>query len=967
MNAGNIKTVLLKILKWLGITIASILFLMFIIPILFPGQISNQVKIFANKHLEGKLDYKKTHLTFFRHFPSLTVSVDDVLLKGSKPFEQDTLLAAKELSVGINLKNLIFDGIIKIDEIYVNDAYANVFVNSRGQANYNVYVSKPSEKPKDTTETGASIKLDLIKLKNWNIKYNDHAANVLVNAKGLNYTGKGGLSEDIFDLKTDLEIDKLDFALNRIWYAQQKSLHADLITRINTDALTFVLRKNELRINELPLKFTGFVSILKDGYNIDINAASEKTTIKDMISVLPPQYLNWAKDTKIEGNSDLFFSLKGRFSEPKNLKPRLKASLKVQDGFVSNRSAPVPMNNLNMDLNVDLPSLDTDQLLLDLRNLSFDLGKNNRFKAVVKTQGMDEIKIYANIKGGVDLATLDAALGLKDIELKGMMNTDIQSNGIFNMDKKLFPKTKGYFNLKNGWLKTEYYPNAIQNINILANVHNTDGTFKSLGVKLDPIKFDFEGNPVFINADLQNFEDLLYKVKAKGVLNIGRIYQVFKKEGFDVSGLIMADLSLNGKQSYATTGQYSMLDNRGNLILKNIKTTTEYLPKSFFIKEGNFEFENEKMWFRKFFATYGKSDFALNGYLLNTINYFIERKGTLHGKFNLNSNYILIDEFMALKAGDNKDKSLAVEYAKEEHPKSSGVVIVPTNLDVSLAAKARKVEFKGLGLNNLVGTASINKGEVYLKNTTFDIIGSRMGIDARYQNESPITANYDVALKVADFDVQRAYKEIDMVRELATAAKDVKGIVSLDYKLKGDFDGNMKPIYPSLEGGGNVNLRDVEVKNLKMLSAVGDNIGANAFNNPDMKGVDIETHIKNNLIHVDKFTFKVSILTPSVSGTTSFNGLLDLRIRVGLPPGGWIGFPIVVTGTHEKPKIKIFSKTGQGIIEALYNKKSNKVIREEKRAAKKSRAQQRKDQKVQEAKAKNAEKQINKDLKVHTF
>ena len=967
MNAGNIKTVLLKILKWLGITIASILFLMFIIPILFPGQISNQVKIFANKHLAGKLDYKKTHLTFFRHFPSLTVSVDDVLLKGSKPFEQDTLLAAKELSVGINLKNLIFDGIIKIDEIYVNDAYANVFVNSRGQANYNVYVSKPSEKPKDTTETGASIKLDLIKLKNWNIKYNDHAANVLVNAKGLNYTGKGGLSEDIFDLKTDLEIDKLDFALNRIWYAQQKSLHADLITRINTDALTFVLRKNELRINELPLKFTGFVSILKDGYNIDINAASEKTTIKDMISVLPPQYLNWAKDTKIEGNSDLFFSLKGRFSEPKSLKPRLKASLKVQDGFVSNRSAPVPMNNLNMDLNVDLPSLDTDQLLLDLRNLSFDLGKNNRFKAVVKTQGTDEMKIYANIRGGVNLATLDAALGLKDIELKGLMNTDIQSNGIFNMDKKLFPKTKGYFNLKNGWLKTEYYPNAIQNINILANVHNTDGTFKSLGVKLDPIKFDFEGNPVFINADLQNFEDLLYKVKAKGVLNIGRIYQVFKKEGFDVSGLIMADLSLNGKQSYATTGQYSMLDNRGNLILKNIKTTTEYLPKSFFIKEGNFEFENEKMWFRKFYANYGKSDFALNGYLLNTINYFIERKGTLHGKFNLNSNYILIDEFMALKEGDNKDKSLAVEYAKEEHPKSSGVVIVPTNLDVSLAAKARKVEFKGLGLNNLVGTASLNKGEVYLKNTTFDIIGSRMGIDARYQNESPITANYDVALKVADFDVQRAYKEIDMVREMATAAKDVKGIVSLDYKLKGDFDANMKPIYPSLEGGGNVNLRDVEVKNLKMLSAVGDNIGANAFNNPDMKGVDIETHIKNNLIHVDKFTFKVSILTPSVSGTTSFNGLLDLRIRVGLPPGGWIGFPIVVTGTHEKPKIKIFSKTGQGIIEALYNKKSNKVIREEKRAAKKSRAQQRKDQKVQEAKAKNAEKQINKDLKVHTF
>lgn len=957
------KRIVIKILKWMGISIASILFLMFIIPILFPGTISEQVKIFANQHLAGKLDYRRTHLTFFRHFPSLTVSVDDFLLKGSKPFQQDTLLAAREVAVGINLKNLIFDREVKIDEIYVTDAYGNVFVNSKGEANYNVYVSKPSQKHKDTTGSGTSIKLDLIKLKNWNITYRDHAARVLVDAKGLNYTGRGGLSEDIFDLETDLDIDKLDFSLNRIYYAKQKTLHADLITRINTNALTFVLRKNELRINDLPLKFTGFLSILKDGYNLDVKAASEKTTIRDMISVLPPQYLDWAKDTKIEGNSDLFFNLKGRFSEQKNLKPRLKARLLVRDGFVSNGKAPVPMNHLNMDLNVDLPSLDTNQLAIDLKNLGFDLGPKNSFKAVVKTKGLDEMQINADIKGAVDLQTLDQALGLKDIDMRGLMDTNIKANGVFSLDKKLFPKTNGYLNLKNGWLKTKYYPNPIQDINIVANITNTDGTFKSLGVKLDPFRFDFEGNPVFVNADLQNFEDVLYKVRAKGVLNVGRIYRVFAKKGFDVSGLIMADLSLNGRQSYATTGQYSKLDNKGNLILKDIKATTEFLPKSFFIKEGNFRFENEKMWFSKFFATYGKSDFSLNGYLLNTINYFIERKGTLHGKFNLNSNYVLIDEFMALKNGDNSRKSIEVEYAKVENPKSSGVVIIPKNLDVSLQTNIRKVEFKGLALNHVKGQASVEKGQVYLKNTSFDIIGSKMNIDARYQDESPLTANYDVALKVLDFDVQRAYKEIDMVREMATAAKNVKGIVSVDYKLKGDFDPNMKPIYPSLEGGGIVNLRDVEVKNLKMLSAVGDNIGAKAFNNPDMKGVNIETHIKNNLIHLDKFTFRVSILRPSISGTTSFNGLLDLRVRIGILPGGLIGFPIVVTGTHENPKIKIFSKKGQGILDAAYNRKLNKVIRQERRAEKKTKRQQRKEKEAQEERAKNAEKQITKDLK----
>ncbi|KAA5536323.1 membrane assembly protein AsmA [Taibaiella lutea] len=959
----RVKKIVFKVLKWFGICVAAILLLMFIIPLLFPGTISQQVKVFANKHLAAKLDYKKVHLTFFRHFPSLTVSVDDLLLQGSRPYQQDTLLWAKEVAAGVNLKNLIFDGVVKIDEVYVSDAYANVYVDSKGQANYNVFVSGPDKSPKDTTEKGASIKLDLIKFKNWHIRYDDHAAKMFVEAKGLNYTGQGGLSEDIFDLETDLKIDKLDFSLDRVYYAQQKSLHADLITKINTHALTFVLKKNELKINDLPLKFTGFVSILKDGYDIDIKAASEKTTIRDMISVLPPQYLDWAKDTKIEGKSDLFFSLKGKYSEPENLKPRFTARLLVNDGVISNAKAPVPMNNLNVDLNIDLPSLDAEQLTLDLKKLSFDLGKNNNFRAVVKTKGLTEMAVNANIKGAVNLQTLDEALGLKDLDMKGLINTDITANGIFNMDKKLFPKTNGFINLKEGWLKTKVYPHPIQHINITANVTDTDGTFSSLGVRLSPFKFDFEGNPVYVDADLRNFEDLLYKVRAKGVLNVGRIYQVFSRKGFDVSGIITADLSLNGRESYATTGQYSKLDNKGTLILKNIKATTTYLPKSFYIKEGNFQFENEKMWFRKFYATYGKSDFSLNGYLLNTINYFIERKGTLHGNFNLHSERIVIDEFMALKNGDNDDKSLQVEYAKAENPKSSGVVIVPKNLDVALEVDAKNVYFQGLDINQLHGTAALQGGQIFLKNTSFDIIGSRMNIDARYQDESPLTANFDVALKVLDFNVQRAYKEIDMVREMATNAKDVSGIVSLDYKLKGDFDKNMNPIYPSLEGGGVVNLRDVAVKKIKMLSVIGDNVGADAFDNPDMKGVNIVTHIKDNLIHIEEFKFKVSILRPAVSGTTSFNGLLDILVKIGLPPGGWISVPVAVTGTEEKPKIKFFTSKGQGILTAVYNRRINKVIREEKRDVKKSGSEQRKEKEVQEKKAKNAEKQIDKDIK----
>ena len=139
----------------------------------------------------------------------------------------------------------------------------------------------------------------------------------------------------------------------------------------------------------------------------------------------------------------------------------------------------------------------------------------------------------------------------------------------------------------------------------------------------------------------------------------------------------------------------------------------------------------------------------------------------------------------------------------------------------------------------------------------------------------------------------------------------------------------MAPIYESLEGGGKINLKNVQVSGLKMFNVASEKTNQKALNNPDLSGVTIESTIGRNVIDVKPFTFTVSLFRPTIKGTTSFDGLLDLRIRLGLPPLGLLGIPITVTGTHTDPKIKVFSKTGKNIEDAIYNTITNKVIREE--------------------------------------
>jgi AsmA protein len=930
---SQFKHTALKVLKITGITIAVILFLLFIIPLLFPGKIASEVKKIANERLDTKLEFTKSKLSFFTHFPSLTVSLDDLSLTGSKPFSNDTLLRANQVAFGIDIKKLLFDNEVKINKLYVSDALINVMVNTKGQANYNIYVAPEDRNKKEdpnAPEEGTAIRLERIDLQNCHVKYNDRSAKILVDAKGFNYIGKGNLSEDIFDLATDAKIDELDFYYDRTGYLRKKKVSADLITRINTHALTFILQKNELHINKLPLKFTGLFSILRDGYKINIKAASENTTVKDLLSVMPPEYLTWLERTEISGRSDLLLTFKGDYNVQKKQKPNLAFNLKINEGSVNYKNAPVPLTDFQMDLNAMLPSLDTEQLLVNLRTLKFKVGEKDYFNAYLHSKGLSEMSINASVKGALDLAVVDAALGLENMDLKGILKTDIKARGVFSTTKKLFPKTIGGISLRNGWLKTKYYPNPITNITFIANMLNKAGTYQDLIVAVAPFSFVFEGNPVYVNATLSDFSDLAYNAKIKGELNVGRIYQVFSQKGLDLTGYAKADLSLKGKQSYATTGQYDKLDNRGTLLLKNIKATSELFPKAFYIKQGNFRFQNEKMWFEKFNASYGKSDFDINGYLLNTINYFLESKGTLSGNFNLKSKLINVDEFMALEEGENKDRNLEVEYAKEDHPKMSGVVIIPENLNVTLNANADKIEYNKLIFNKLNGKIGVKKEGFYLENVTFNIIDCVLGINALYKDESPTSAHFDAHFTAKDFDVQRAYKEIPMFHDMVTAAEKAHGIISVDYKVKGDLNGNMGPIYESMHGGGTINLRDVQIKGLKLFDGISSKTGQNGLNNPDMKGIEIKSTIDKNLINIEPFTFSVASFRPTIKGTTSFDGLLDLRMRLGLPLFGIIGFPIVITGTHDAPKIKIFSKTGQEINPAVYDEKNNKVIRKEK-------------------------------------
>ncbi len=1027
------KKIIFKALKITGIVIGSLLVLMFLLPILFPGFVSTKIKAWASHAIVGELNFSKARLSFFNHFPSLTLTLYDFSLKGSAPFAGDTLVAASEVALGVNLAS-IFSKSIDINEIYLTKGNIHVLVDEKGNANYNVYKSDTSaKKTPDTDTSGASLKIQRIQIDGSNLVYDDHSIPMLITCNNLSYLGKGNLAQDVFDLQSHIQVDTFDFDYNKQHYIGSKRLAADLVTRINTRSLSFMFEKNDLKLNSLPVRFKGRFDFLKEGYSMDFELNSDATTLHDLFTALPPEYAGWMDSTELKGDASVGASLKGTYNSKTGAMPDLDFHMTVRNGYVNNQKAPKPVENLFLNLDSRLPKLNPDSFFIHVDSLYFTLGKGY-FSSLVRLTGLNTPNIFAHVRSVMDLGDWDRAVGLTPYDLKGQLTlaldadglyatkvvrkglrtldtaiasipsfkvkadldngffkyarlpkgvegismrltadcpthnyrdihldldslhaqvlssvlngrlkandvsgdpnldgelhtvlhladvpqfypldsielagnikTDVSVKGVYAPEHRRFPVTTAQLDLADGRVKTKYYPDPIEHIQVSATVTNTAGTMKSLQVKLTPVAFQFEGQPFTMKADLNNFDNLHYAIQSKGVINLGKVYQVFARPGMNVNGLIRTNLSLSGLQSDASTGHYDRLHNAGTMELDQVAFTSDMFPKPLNIQSGLFRFDQEKMWFDKFNASYGSTHFTLKGYLNNMVAYATQPNAPLSGHFDLKSPLVVVDELMAFNGAPPAAAPAGVSGAAAPAG-TKGVILVPDNLSFVFTAHVGQVKYNGLTLDSTNGAVQIDSGKINLQQLAFTLIGAPVKMDATYGSKSPTRAYFTYHINAQNFDVHRAYNEIKLFHDLATSAGKAQGIVSLDYQIGGDLDANMKPIMPSLAGGGVVGLTDIKVKGLKIFGAISQSTGKDSVNNPHLSGVVIKSKIAHNIITIERTKMKVMGFRPRFEGQVSFNGDLNLQVRLGLPPFGIIGIPMTITGTEDNPKVHL--------------------------------------------------------------
>jgi AsmA protein len=595
----------------------------------------------------------------------------------------------------------------------------------------------------------------------------------------------------------------------------------------------------------------------------------------------------------------------------------------LSNGYFKFSTLPEALKDISFKLDASCPDNDYRNTRVDLRNINAGL-LGSYIRGFLKLGNARDYPVDASLRAVINLSELRKAIPMDSLELGGDLSVNLSTYGNYQPARKLFPITIADLKVNNGSLKTKYYPHPLEDIQVSARISNSTGTLQSTQVAVTPLSFQLEGQPFMLKADLRNFQDLKYDVTSRGVLDLAKIYQVFAIKGYDVKGFVQADLSLKGSQSDAKTGHYDRLYNSGTLKVRDLQVSSELFPMPFLINKGVFRFDQEKMWFDQFDLRYGKTNASLNGWLSNIMGYLTDKTQPVTGHFELNSDYLLADEFMAFAGGTGTqppDVSAApanVSFASYKPSNSAvpvaqtnslvvpagqtGVVLIPSGVSVSFNANVKKVAYNGIVLNDFRGSMTVDSGMLRLDTTRFTLVGAPVEMSASYKPLSAARALFDYKIKAKDFDVQRAYREVKIFHDLATSAAKAQGIISLDYQLAGKLDGNMHPVYPSLKGGGVLSISKVKVKGLKVFGAVSKETNKDVTD-PDLSKVDFKTTISNNIITLPRTRMKVSGFRLRMEGQASLDGRLNMQMRVGLPPFGLIGIPVKITGTQENPKV----------------------------------------------------------------
>ena len=236
-----------KALKITGYTLLTLIVLAFLIPIVFKKQVQALVKKEINKNLDAIVDFTDVKLSLFRHFPKATITIKGLTILGKDYYANDTLLASEKTEMTAGLFSVLKGKDIKVYGLYLQSPRIHLLVNQFGKANWDIAkASTDINNKKDTSASNFKLTLKKYQISDGFLVYSDKQANSFIELNGLNHSGSGNLTDDVFTLSTSTHALSAFFTQDDIPYLINTK--TDLDADIKIDNKSNILSRTGIRV-----------------------------------------------------------------------------------------------------------------------------------------------------------------------------------------------------------------------------------------------------------------------------------------------------------------------------------------------------------------------------------------------------------------------------------------------------------------------------------------------------------------------------------------------------------------------------------------------------------------------------------------------------------------------------------------------------------------------------------------------
>ena len=133
------------ILKSLLGLVLLILILLFSVPLIFRDKIKEKVVNVINGSVEARLNFGDYKLGFFKNFPNLTFSLENLSVAGVGKFEGDTLATANSINLVFNLSSIFGKEGYEVKSVIIDGAGIKTLVLEDGSANWDIMTDSEEE------------------------------------------------------------------------------------------------------------------------------------------------------------------------------------------------------------------------------------------------------------------------------------------------------------------------------------------------------------------------------------------------------------------------------------------------------------------------------------------------------------------------------------------------------------------------------------------------------------------------------------------------------------------------------------------------------------------------------------------------------------------------------------------------------------------------------------------------------